>query len=52
VEFIGKRQRKYYRLTKQGKATSKKKINELREFMETLQILLDANKGTSHGLIN
>ena len=44
--------RKYYRLTKQGKQTSKKKIDELREFIETLQILLDANKGTSHGLIN
>lgn len=52
VEFIGKRQRKYYRLTKQGKQTSKKKIDELREFIETLHILLDANKGTSHGLIN
>lgn len=52
VTFIGKRQRKYYKLTTQGKQTSKKKIDELREFMETLQILLDANKGTSHGLIN
>jgi len=52
VEFIGKRQRKYYKLTTQGKQTSKKKITELQEFIETLRILLDANKGTSHGLIN
>lgn len=51
VEFIGKRQRKYYKLTTQGKQTSKKKITELQEFIETLRILLDANKGTSHGLI-
>ena len=51
IEFIGKRQRKYYRLTTQGKQTSKKKITELQEFIETLRILLDANKGTSHGLI-
>jgi PadR family transcriptional regulator, regulatory protein PadR len=50
IEFIGKRQRKYYRLTTQGKQTSKKKITELQEFIETLRILLDANKGTSHGL--
>lgn len=52
IEFIGKRQRKYYKLTTQGKQTSKKKITELQEFIETLRILLDANKGTSHGLIN
>ena len=51
IEFIGKRQRKYYRLTTQGKQTSEKKITELQEFIETLRILLDANKGTSHGLI-
>ena len=50
IEFIGKRQRKYYRLTTQGKQTSKKKITELQEFIETLRILFDVNKGTSHGL--
>ena len=52
VTFIGKRQRKYYKLTSQGKENSRKKIEELQEFMETLKLLLDGNKGASYGLTN
>lgn len=38
--FIGKRVRKYYSLTKPGKAQAKAAVNELIEFMKTIQDLL------------
>jgi DNA-binding PadR family transcriptional regulator len=41
TEYIGKRVRKYYALSTAGKAHTKERINELADFMETLQFLLD-----------
>jgi DNA-binding PadR family transcriptional regulator len=41
VEYIGKRVRKYYSLSPQGKAKTKEKVSELAEFMETMRFLLD-----------
>ena len=38
---IGKRVRKYYMLTKEGKAEKKKRIDELSEFMNMIKQLLD-----------
>lgn len=39
-EFIGKRVRKYYSLTKPGKKMAQASVNELMEFMKTIQDLL------------
>ncbi len=44
-EFIGKRVRKYYTLSKKGKVTTKDKVNELTDFMKTLGMLLDSKTG-------
>lgn len=41
IEFIGKRVRKYYRLSPDGKAKTKEKVNELADFMNTMKFLLD-----------
>lgn len=41
TEYIGKRVRKYYSLSPNGKKKSKEKVNELAEFMETMKLLLD-----------
>lgn len=41
IEYIGKRVRKYYSLSPDGKAKSKERVNELSEFMETMKFLLD-----------
>ena len=41
TEYIGKRVRKYYSLSKEGKAKSKEKVNEFADFMETMKFLLD-----------
>jgi DNA-binding PadR family transcriptional regulator len=41
IEFIGKRVRKYYRLSPEGKAKTKEKVNELADFMNTMKFLLD-----------
>jgi DNA-binding PadR family transcriptional regulator len=41
IEYIGKRVRKYYTLSPKGKTTTKMKVNELAEFMETMKFLLD-----------
>lgn len=41
TEFIGKRVRKYYRLSPEGKAKTKEKVNELTDFMNTMKFLLD-----------
>jgi len=45
VVNIGKRVRKYYKLTSQGKATSKEKVNEFADFMNTMKFLLDIKPG-------
>ncbi|HWY10644.1 MAG TPA: PadR family transcriptional regulator [Bacteroidia bacterium] len=41
TEFIGKRVRKYYSLSKIGKAKSKEKVNEFADFMNTMKFLLE-----------
>ena len=41
TEFIGKRVRKYYSLSKIGKAKSLEKISEFTDFMNTMKFLLD-----------
>lgn len=41
TEFIGKRVRKYYSLSKEGKAKSKEKVNEFADFMNTMKFLLE-----------
>jgi DNA-binding PadR family transcriptional regulator len=46
VEYIGKRVRKYYRLSPAGKAKTKERVSELTEFMETMRILLDIKPRT------
>lgn len=41
VIYMGKRVRKYYRISDSGKARSKERVSEFAEFMETMKILLD-----------
>lgn len=41
TEYIGKRIRKYYSLSKQGKASSKERVNEFADFINTMKFLLD-----------
>lgn len=41
TEFIGKRVRKYYSLSPKGKSKTQEKLSELKDFMETMQFLLD-----------
>lgn len=38
---IGKRVRKYYKLTRPGKKLAKEKVDEFAEFMQTMMFLLD-----------
>jgi DNA-binding PadR family transcriptional regulator len=47
IEYIGKRIRKHYKLTPSGKTTTKEKVNELTEFMNTMRIILDINLQTA-----
>jgi len=44
--YIGKRVRKYYMLTDQGKQTVRERINELADFMKTMKYLLDLDLST------
>ena len=48
-EYMGKRVRKYYSLTKQGHVTANQKVNELTDFMNTMKFLLDLEARTSNG---
>ena len=41
TEYIGKRVRKYYSLSKEGKAKSKERVSEFADFMSTMKFLLD-----------
>lgn len=41
VVNIGKRVRKYYKLTPQGKNNAMEKVNEFADFVRTMQFLLD-----------
>lgn len=47
-EFMGKRVRKYYTLTEQGRITTAEKVNELTEFMKTMKFLLDLEPQTGN----
>lgn len=47
IEYMGKRIRKHYKLTPSGKTTTKEKVNELTEFMNTMRIILDINLQTT-----
>ena len=38
---VGNRVRKYYRLTKTGNSSAKEKVEELKEFMETLKTIVN-----------
>lgn len=48
-EYMGRRVRKYYSLTKQGHVTANQKVNELTDFMNTMNFLLDLEGRTSNG---
>jgi PadR family transcriptional regulator, regulatory protein PadR len=41
TEYIGKRVRKYYSLSPEGKTIAKERISELADFMSTMKFLLD-----------
>ncbi len=45
LEYNGKRARKYYSLSAEGKSMTKEKVNELADFMETMKFLLDIKTG-------
>lgn len=45
---IGKRVRKYYTLTKDGKTAAKNKLSEMADFINTMRILFDLEKGLNH----
>ncbi len=47
-EMIGKRVRKYYSLTPQGKTETKARVKELEAFIETLKIILEWEKNKAH----
>ena len=47
TEYIGKRVRKYYSLSTQGKTLSKEKVNEFADFLQTMQFLLDIKPASS-----
>lgn len=40
-EYIGKRVRKYYTLTEQGRSSAQEKVNEFVDFIKTMKFLLD-----------
>lgn len=48
TEFIGKRVRKYYTITKQGRITVDLKVNEFVDFMNTMKFLLDVELNMSN----
>ena len=41
TEYIGKRVRKYYSLSPEGKIMTKEKLSEFADFMNTMRFLLD-----------
>jgi len=41
IEYIGKRVRKYYKLSQSGKNLALQKVSELADFMNTMKLLLD-----------
>lgn len=47
TEFIGKRVRKYYSLSRTGKVHAKEKLTELSNFLQTMTSLLDIKPKTA-----
>lgn len=47
TEYIGKRVRKYYSLSAEGKSKIGEKISELADFMNTMKFLLDIHPQTA-----
>jgi PadR family transcriptional regulator, regulatory protein PadR len=47
LEYMGKRVRKYYRLSPAGTTRSQERISEFAEFVETMKILLDIQPKTA-----
>jgi len=47
TEYIGKRIRKYYSLSKDGKTKSLEKVNEFADFISTMKFLLDIKTKTT-----
>ncbi|MCD6067305.1 MAG: transcriptional regulator, PadR family [Bacteroidetes bacterium] len=47
TEYIGKRVRKYYRLSTKGKTHSKEKVDEFAEYMNTMKALLGIEPKTA-----
>jgi PadR family transcriptional regulator PadR len=47
TEYIGKRVRKYYSLSKEGKTKTKEKMSEFADFLETMKFLLDIKPKTT-----
>ena len=47
AEYIGKRVRKYYKLSPSGKTKTKEKVSELADFMNTMTFLLDIKPKTA-----
>lgn len=47
TEFIGKRVRKYYALSEQGKKVSEEKVTEFADFMNTMKVLLNIDPRTA-----
>lgn len=43
VENIGKRTRRYYRLTDQGKGLAVQMVDEFKDFMQTMKTMLEHN---------
>lgn len=41
TEYIGKRVRKYYSLSQKGKGATRERVNELADFMNTMNMLLN-----------
>jgi DNA-binding PadR family transcriptional regulator len=46
-EYIGKRVRKYYKLSPAGKSKTKERVSELADFMATMRFLLDIKTKTA-----
>lgn len=49
LENIGKRVRKYYILTQNGKSTAKEVVDEFLDFMQTVKYILDPNLNSAYG---
>jgi PadR family transcriptional regulator PadR len=46
---IGKRVRKYYRLTEQGNSAMQEMVDEFIDFMSTMKLVLGANQNPGYG---